>query len=482
MQITIDAAAVTPFPHFWETVFGSEGAYYPARPDLQAHFRRARAAFGTQYLRFHGILHDANLLYFEDDLGRPYYRFDGVDRCYDPLLAMGMRPFVELSFMPVALARAFDSIFNWQGITAPPRSFAAWEKLIAALVRHCVDRYGLAEVRQWYFEVWNEANLRGAFWTGTQQDYWELYAAAARAVKSVDAELRVGGPASAGAEWVAELLAYCAAEQVPIDFVSYHGYPTDEGYVVGGQPMEFKGPGFWREAAVRNHQLARASAFPGVEIHVTEWNSSPSSRDETHDSPFGAAYVCQAIDEVAGYVDSYSYWTVSDIFQEGGYPMSEFHGGFGLLTIHGVRKASWYAFTLLKKLGQERLAATVTGAPSGMGAIATRGAQSVQVLSWHFIQPPNNERAAESVTTHIPLADGEYRLREYLIDATHGNPLAAWQAMGSPEKPDAAQLTLLHACEPAFTARRVQVSGGGFTDTAVLMPGSVRLIELERVC
>lgn len=481
MKITIDSTAVTPFPHFWETVFGSEGAYYPARQDLQGHFRRAHEAFGTRYMRFHGILHDANLLYFEDDLGRPYYHFDGVDRCYDPLVAMGMRPFVELSFMPVALARAYDSIFAWQGITAPPRDVQAWEQLIAAFTRHCVDRYGLAEVRQWYFEVWNEANLHGAFWTGTQQDYWELYAAAARAVKSVDAELRVGGPASAGAEWVAELLAYCAEQQAPIDFVSYHGYPTDEGYVVGGEPMAFKGPGFWREAAARNQSLTRTSAFPQVEIHVTEWNSSPGSRDETHDTTFGAAYVCQAIDEVAGYVDSFSYWTVSDIFQEGGYPMSEFHGGFGLLTIHGIRKPSWYAFALLHCLGTERLATTIDGAPSGMGAIATRSDRGVQALSWHFIQPPDDTRQSEPVVTRIPLADGEYRLTEHLIAADHGDPLTRWHAMGRPEKPDATQLAELHACEPAFTARRIHVTGGNYTDKATLIPGSVRLVELEKM-
>lgn len=477
MQVAVNPSVVTAFPHFWEPVLGSEGAHYPARPDLQGHYRRAHEAFGTTFIRHHGILCDTNLVYFEDDLANSYYRFDGVDRCYDPLITMGMRPFVELSFMPEALARAATYIFHWQGCTAPPRDFHRWAELVRAFTRHCVDRYGLAEVRQWYFEVWNEANI--GFWSGNQQEYWELYDAAATAIKSVDASLKVGGPASAGAEWVKEMLDHCAEKNVPIDFVSYHGYPTDEGYVVGGEPMRFKGPGFWAEAASRNYALARESAFPDVEIHVTEWNSSPSCRDFTHDTTFGAAYVCQGISEVAGYLDTFSYWTVSDIFQEGGYPFSEFHGGFGLLTVHGVRKPSWHAFDLLHRLGTERLETTAQDAPVGAGALATKTATGVQLLLWHFIQPPVDLPQQEPVTATIPLPDGQYRLTEHAIDTEHGNPLARWEEMGKPDRPTADQLAQLHAVEAGRATRIVTVAGGQFTYHMTLEPGMVRMVELE---
>ncbi len=479
MRVILDTADVTAFPHFWEPVLGSEGAHYAARPDLQGHYLRAREAFGTEFIRYHGVLHDTNLVYFEDELGRPYYRFDGVDRCYDPLVARGMRPFVELSFMPEALARAATYIFHWQGNTAPPRDFRRWADLVRAFTRHCVDRYGAAEVRRWYFEVWNEANI--GFWSGNQAEYWQLYDTAAEAIKSVDASLKVGGPASAGAEWVRELLDHCADVGSPIDFVSYHGYPTDEGYVVGGEPMQFKGPGFWHEAASRNFKLARTSAFPEVEIHVTEWNSSPSCRDATHDSPFGAAYVCQGISEVAGFVDTFSYWTVSDIFQEGGYPFSEFHGGFGLLTVHGVRKPSWHAFSLLHRLGHERVAARVEDAPDGAGAIATQTGAGLQLLTWYFRQPPVERAARRTLTADLPLADGHYRLTEYLIDAEHGNPLAQWERMGKPDRPDAAQLAELHAVEPGQQTALITVTGGAYQYKTTLTPGAVRLVELERI-
>ncbi len=340
-----------------------------------------------------------------------------------------------------------------------------------------MDRYGLAEVRQWYFEVWNEANI--GFWSGNQQEYWDLYDAAAAAIKSVDSALKVGGPASAGAEWVKEILDHCAETNTPIDFVSYHGYPTDEGYVVGGEPMTFKGPGFWREAAGRNYALVRESAFPDVEIHVTEWNSSPSCRDATHDGTHGAAYVCQGISEVAGCLDTFSYWTVSDIFQEGGYPFSEFHGGFGLLTVHGVRKPSWHAFSLLRRLGIERLETTAVNAPAGAGALTTRTDSGVQLLLWHFAQPPVESPRAEPVTAIIPLPNGDYRLTEHAIDADHGNPVALWEEMGKPDRPTADQLAALHAVEPGRAGRAVTVTGGQFEYTMTLQPGMVRLIELE---
>lgn len=478
MKVLLDTDSLSRFPHFWETVLGSEGAFYAARPDLQEHFRRAREAFGSSYIRHHGVLHDSNLVYFEDDLGRPYYRFDGVDRCYDPLTQIGTRPFVELSFMPDALARAATYVFHWRGNTSPPRDLGRWEDLVGAFTRHCVDRYGVEAVRQWYFEVWNEPNI--SFWAGTQEEYWALYDAAARAVKSVDAQLRVGGPASAGAVWVREMLEHCAEADSPIDFVSYHGYPTDEGYVVAGEPMTFKGVGFWREAAERNRRVVRESAFPEAEIHVTEWNSSPSSRDFTHDTTYGAAYVCQGISEIAGLVDSFSYWTVSDLFQEQGYPFSEFHGGFGLLTVHGVRKPTWHAFDLLHRLGEERVAANVTGAAEGAGAIATRTATGVQVIAWHFAQPPVADPRTEDLTVELPLPDGEYRLTEHVIDAEHGNPLVAWEAMGSPDHPDAAQLADLHAVAPGRESRTVTVSAGRYDYRASLVPGTVRLIEVER--
>ncbi len=144
-------------------------------------------------------------------MATPIYNWSYVDQIYDGLLANGVRPFVELSFMPTALAASQKPHPFWyKPLPNPPRSYEKWGELVGAFTRHLEDRYGADEVRQWYFEVWNEPNID--FWTGkpAQSTYFELYDAAASAVKEVDGRLRVGGPATAQAAWVGDFIRHCA--------------------------------------------------------------------------------------------------------------------------------------------------------------------------------------------------------------------------------------------------------------------------------
>ena len=144
----------------------------------------------------------------------------------DFLISIGMRPFVELSFMPEMLASGSTRVFSYQANVTPPKNYRQWEELIHKLASHWVERYGVDEVREWFFEVWNEPNLK-AFWTGTQKDYFKLYRITAKALKRVDPLLKVGGPATAKNAWVPEFLEFCENRKVPVDFVSTHHYPTD---------------------------------------------------------------------------------------------------------------------------------------------------------------------------------------------------------------------------------------------------------------
>ncbi|MCB8988772.1 MAG: hypothetical protein H6661_13610 [Ardenticatenaceae bacterium] len=170
------------------------------------------------------VWHDAGALHSP---GRtPLFLLRNVDRIYDFLLALGVRPFVELSFMPEALASGSQTVFNYVNHVSPPKDYAEWGKLIHKFVAHCVDRYGLEEVRRWYFEVWNEPNL-DSFWAGSQADYFNLYRTTVETIKEIDADLRVGGPATAKNEWIPEFLEFCARNNLPVDFVSTHHYPTD---------------------------------------------------------------------------------------------------------------------------------------------------------------------------------------------------------------------------------------------------------------
>ena len=235
--IQIDfAAAGHPFPHFWEQMFGSGRAILSLRDDYRRDLREVKQATGFEYIRFHAILDDEVGVYAEDADGKPVYNFSYIDQIYDGLLQNGVRPFVELSFMPKALAdeHIFQS-FWYKPIISPPKSYAKWGDLIARLAQHLVDRYGIEEVSQWYFEVWNEPNLD--FWAGEprQQTYFELYDSTARTLKGVNSRLRVGGPATAQAAWVGAFIRHCVERNVPFDFVSTHVYGNDSAQNVLGK-------------------------------------------------------------------------------------------------------------------------------------------------------------------------------------------------------------------------------------------------------
>ncbi len=192
----------------------------------------ARSDLGARLVRAHAILHDDNAVVRRDAAGRLHFDFSRVDAIYDQLLGLGLRPVVELSFMPAALALDPEqTVFTYRGIISPPADWGEWRTLVTELTAHLVDRYGLYEVTQWAFEVWNEPNL-AVFWPGSQQDYLRLYAESALAVKSVDSRLRVGGPSTAAAEWIELLAEYTSDSDLPLDFISTHTY--------GNLPADFR--------------------------------------------------------------------------------------------------------------------------------------------------------------------------------------------------------------------------------------------------
>jgi len=211
--------------HFWEHTIGSGHATLTLRADWQRQMRRCREELGFGHVRFHGLLSDdmATLVRERDQL---LYSFFNADQVFDFLLSIGMKPFVELSFMPTALSSGDQIVFHYRANVTAPKNFAQWSTLISKLVSHWVDRYGLSEVSQWFFEVWNEPNLT-AFGSGKQNDYFELYRHTVAAIKSVDAAIRVGGPATADNAWIADFIGFCSRNQLPIDFISTHHYPTD---------------------------------------------------------------------------------------------------------------------------------------------------------------------------------------------------------------------------------------------------------------
>lgn len=477
IQIVVDGNAPShAFPHFWEQMFGSGRATLSLRASYRDDMREVKRATGFQYVRFHGILDRDVGVYTVDGQGRPDYNFTYVDQIYDGLLRQGVRPFVELSFMPPEMAARQQTMGFWYDpIVAPPKDWALWSDLIRHFAQHLVARYGIDEVSQWYFEVWNEPN--GTFWGGDPREatYFQLYDLTARALKSVSPRLRVGGPATAQAAWVPEFIRYCATHHVPVDFVSTHVYGDDSAENVFGTHEEISRRDMVIRAVQKVHREVAASSIPALPIIFSEFNATYTGTEvDVTDSPYIGPWIANTIRACDGLVDSMSYWTFSDVFEEGGVAKSPFHGGFGLIAAGGIPKASFNDFRLLHMLGDERLA------ESSDSALVTRRADgTLAVAVWNYA-PPGPGGTPRTYRLDFRNVSGAQRAHIWVVDRDHGSALTAWKAMGEPRFPTPEQhRTLMQASE--LPAPRIEALTP--TDprlTLQLRPHALALIELTR--
>jgi len=467
------SSSVIPLPHVWEHTVGSCHAPLALRADWQEHLRRCRAELGFRHVRFHGLLSD-QLGTLVRHHNRLIYSFFNADRIVDFLLSIGMRPFVELSFMPRALASGERTIFSYRGNVTPPAEYGEWAELIRRLVRHWADRYGRDEVRRWYFEVWNEPNL-SSFWAGTQKEYFELYRHTVAAIKGVDSAFRVGGPATAANAWLIDFLDFCRLNDLPADFVSTHHYPNDPLWSEA-QDTESELAGGQRGILCEWTREARRQAGNRPLLY-TEWNASSNPRYPRQDEPYAAAFAVKTVLEVSAFVEAYSYWTFTDIFEENYFPSLPFHGGFGLLNLHGIPKPTYRAFELLHRLGEERL--PVEGGHATVDAWAVRRANRLTVvLTNHAL--PRQPIAMQRVFVELLDVPSPRAVAIERIDDSHANAKAAWTAMGQPEYVDAAQVERLeeasrlvaepHPCAYEGRTARLEVE---------LPPHSVAVLTME---
>ncbi|MCK6488126.1 MAG: beta-xylosidase [Planctomycetes bacterium] len=474
-----------PLDHYWSTCVGAGRAQEGLRAGWLEQLSETVNHNGFRYIRFHGLYHD-DMFVLRDippnlaigEMGGRVYNFQYVDELFDRLLAIGIRPFVELAFCPAPLASRKASCFWWGGHGAMPNDLSAWSELVTRTVRHWQERYGHDEVRLWYFEVWNEPNLK-VFFNGGYSDYLALYEATARAVKLCDPLLRVGGPATSNyvcdgrfngeregdsgrrvdlnegnidqqewqPVWVERFLAWAGEHGVPVDFVSTHPYPTESGFIDPQGNRSNRCLSRYRHSTRddgrRLRDIVRSSKYPKAEIHCTEWSSSPHCRDYTHDIVPAATYVIQAVLGAAGLFDSLSYWTFTDVFEEGGAGSACFHGGFGMITYQGIAKPVFHAYRFLNMLGSHALAVVD-------GAVVTKNMDGqMSCLAWNYPidgavpisytrqQAIDLQRLGDAKRLELTVAGLRPRARVELeiLAPGHGDPFGAWLSMGSPASP-----------------------------------------------
>lgn len=482
--IDISTEKTLPLKHYWSNCVGAGRACEGLRAQWQKQLRQAVQDCGFRYIRFHGLFCDEMGLYHEKN-GTCFLHFTYIDQLFDSLLEIGIRPFVEFGFMPEKMASGTQTQFWWKGNVTPPQDYGEWGRLIESLLRHWIDRYGIEEVSRWYFEVWNEADLN-VFFSGTKSEYFRLYETTARTVKSVSPLLRVGGPATSNfvpdgrfdgeredltkhithltkdlqslswkGVWLEDFLHFCEENKLPLDFLSTHPYPTD--FALDGQDApEGKGVLRGRSRYVDStrddllwiKKMLKNSPYNGIEVHLTEWSSSPTSRDYSHDYLPPAAYIIKTNIDCIGLADSLSYWVFTDIFEEEGPGPEAFHGGFGLMNLHGIKKPAYHAYTFLNRLGNTLLC-------RGENYCVTENTdRKLRAVFWNYPSEmisavpiasyPDHEKAKAIQNTGSSLCldltltglkpNADFILET--VDQEHGCAVSCWEKLGCPESLD----------------------------------------------
>ena len=437
-EVVVDTSAPAHrFPHFWEHMFGSGRAALTLRESYRQDLREVKQVTGMEYVRFHALFHDEMGVYDENEQAQPIYNFSYVDQVYDGLLANGVRPFVELSFMPKKLAASpILHAFWYKPTVAPPKDYGRWDDLITQLAKHLVARYGIDEVSQWYFEVWNEPNID--FWGGNpkQATYFELYDHTARALKAVNSRLRVGGPATAQAAWADVFIRHCADNNVPVDFVSTHVYGNDKAEDVFGTHETISRDRMVCRAVNKVHQQIKASSMPDLPLIWSEFNASYMSEPEVTDTSYMGPWLADTIRQCDGLVNEMSYWTFSDVFEEQGVVKQPFYGGFGLMATGGIPKPAYNAFRLLHELGDERI-----DIASDSVLVTRRKDGTLVIAAWNMASPAAPELPKD--VNFVFRQKGPSRVEVSRVDSQHGDIHHAYQAMGSPRYPTEAQIQQL---------------------------------------
>jgi xylan 1,4-beta-xylosidase len=471
-QIQIDATAqTTPFPHFWEQMFGSGRAILTLRESYRDDVRAVKQVADFRYVRFHAILHDEVGVYNEDEHGNPVYNFAYVDQIYDGLLKLGVRPFVEISFMPKKLAFNPDALhpFWYKQNVSPPKSIEAWDALMTHFAQHLVDRYGIDEVSKWYFEVWNEPNID--FWNGIprQKSYFFLYDHTALDLKSVSPRLRVGGPATAAAAWVEDFLKHTSSNHIPVDFVSTHGYADDTVEDLFGTNEDIPMDNRVARAIAKVHAGIKSSSTPNLPLMWTEWNVQ--GMNESRDTIFVGPALANTIRQCDGLVDMLSFWTFSDVFEEGGPIPQPFEGQFGLRAKGGINKPSYYSYGLLHQLGNQRIASTSNN------IIATKSADgSIAIAAWNRADP-DQQGTARTMTLSLHGVAPDAKIILQRVDSGHGNVLPRYASMGKPLDPTPDQVDQLNR-ETALPAPEVSALKNGKLELQ-LTPNALVLVKIE---
>ena len=462
-KFAVDPSKAQPFSNKVDFCVGTGRMGLALQKEYYDQLAFVQKFIGFKHIRGHGLFHDDMAIYQERrdnpwDKNSPVhieYNFTYLDRVMDSYHKLGLRPFLELGFMPEKLASSGNRVFVWGGHTSPPRDYKLWTDLVKATLRHLISRYG-DEAVEYPVEIWNEPNLPGFWENADMQAYFKLFDETFAAVKEVDPRFKVGGPAVCGGSdevWITAFMNHCAEKKLAIDFVTRHHYTTEspdrKGHYVYQELMDPE-EGFANLRTTRDI-IDSHPEYKGLPIHITEFNTSYSPDNPIHDTNQNAAFLCHQLSRLGDTNESYSYWTFGDVFEEVGVPFAPFHGGFGLVANGSIPKPTFWSFVFFKSL---------------LGGVCVhRSDEAVIVKDGETYRGvlfnPNRRREGRelSLTFEIP-ASGELCLMRKTVNEKTCNPLKVWHDLGEPQSLSEEQLELIKmSAYPAVSTERISADG-----------------------
>ena len=462
-------------------------------------------------------------IYSEDLNGHPIYDFTIIDGIFDAWRGAGVRPMVELGFKPRDLAahlpdrhEPYQVHFPESTVSGasnnPPKDYAQWQELCRVLTQHLVERYGRDEVVRWYFEVWNEPDID--YWHSTPEEYFRLYDHAVAGVRAALPGARVGGPATTGPRgekayaFLRDFLRHVQSGPnastggaVPLDFISFHakGSPTFQG---GGVTM-----GLNSELMDVDRGFALVVSFPQfrhLPIILSEADPEGCAACSSRVNPANnyrngtlyPAYTAAAVKALFELQDRHAVNLASMLSWSFEFEDKDYFEGFRSLATNGIDKPILNLFRMLGLMSGDRVRVSSSGAlpldlliskgvrrAPDVDALATRDKHTAAVLIWnyHDMNSPAPPTPAVISVQGLPAELHRVRLEQFRIDETHSNAYTEWQAMGSPQHPDAEQYARLQAAgqlQSLTSPRWLEVDHGRVEITAILPHESVSLLRL----
>lgn len=454
-----------PFHNYATYSVGTGRMGLALQQEYQEHLKYVQEKINFSYIRGHGLFCDDVGIYrgIEKDGERvTFYNFTYLDRIIDYYLEVNIRPYLELGFMPKALASGEQTVFYWKGNVTPPADYDKWAELIQATLTHLIDRYGREEVITWPIEVWNEPNI--GFWAGTMEEYFKLYEYSARAIKEVDSGFRVGGPAICGVDtenWLHSFFKFCQDNKVPIDMVTRHCYMAKQPKLVGHYVYQemVDATDMIDELKLTRDIMNQYDIVKDKELHITEFNSSYDPTCPVHDTTFNAAFIARVLSEAGDYAENYSYWTFSDVFEEKDVPSAVFHGGFGLVANYLIPKPTFYTFEFFSKAGKELIY-------RDDNIIVTKDEDGRYCLIGWSYHDPRDGKALDTISYEItlPTKIAQYCCITKVVGGKHGNAAQTWSNLGKPRTLNKEQTKILQeAANPLRSDSKIITKDGKIT-------------------